>query len=316
MKMKNQVLKTILSLLLIFPLSSGLFSCGKPDGGEPKAKVNSPPLITGASIVVDKPTRDKDLGVTVQCQDPDQDPVTYQYQWIKNDSEMVEEKGHVLKGGRFKKGDLIQVRVTPSDPKGEGKPFLTDPIKILNSSPVLQEVLIEPKIASVKDNLKVNLKYFDRDGDFVYFTYRWEKNGKPLVEEGKEILEGNRFKKGDSLTVTVTPDDRETLGTPKTSAPVIISNSPPFIISSPPTSVDGAKYLYQVKADDPDHDPITYILRSGPKGMEIDKNTGLIRWEIRKEDKGNHTVEIETLDDDGAKGTQRYLLTVEFKSLK
>ena len=116
--------------------------------------------------------------------------------------------------------------------------------------------------------------------------------------------------------MTVTPDDRETLGTPKTSAPVIISNSPPFIISSPPTSVDGAKYLYQVKADDPDHDPITYILRSGPKGMEIDKNTGLIRWEIRKEDKGNHTVEIETLDDDGAKGTQRYLLTVEFKSLK
>lgn len=316
MNMKDQTFKIILSLPLIFLLSSGIFSCGKPDGVETKTKVNSPPLITGATIVVDKPTRDKDLGVAVHCQDPDQDPVSYRYQWIRNDTEMVEEKGNVLKGGRVKKGDLIQVRVIPSDQKGEGKPFLTDPIKILNSPPVIQEVLIEPKIASVKDNLKVNVKYFDRDEDFVYFSYRWEKNGNPLGEEGKEILEGNRFKKGDSLTVTVTPDDRETLGIPMTSIPVIISNSPPSITSSPSTSVDGTKYLYQVKADDPDHDTITYILKLSPKGMEIDKNTGLIHWEIRKEDKGNHAVEIEASDGDGGKGTQRYLLTVEFKSIK
>ena len=100
MKMIAQVLKIFFPLLLIFSLSSGIFYCGKPDGGEPKAKVNSPPLITGATLVVDKPTRDKDLGLAVQCQDPDQDPVTYRYQWIKNDAELVEEKGNVLKGGR------------------------------------------------------------------------------------------------------------------------------------------------------------------------------------------------------------------------
>ncbi len=316
MKMIAQALKIFFSLLLIFSLSSGIFFCGKPEGGDPKAKVNSPPLITGATLVVDKPTMDKNLGVAVQCQDPDQDPVTYRYQWIKNGTEIAEEKGNVLKGGRFKKGDLIQVRVTPSDPKGEGKSFLTEPIRILNSPAVIQEVLIEPKIASVRDNLKVNVKYFDRDGDFVYFTYRWEKNGSSLIEEGKEILEGNRFKKGDSITVTVTPDDRETLGTPKTSAPAMISNSPPIITSSPPTSVDGTKYLYQVKADDPDHDTITYILKLRPKGMEIDKNTGLIHWEIRKEDKGNQSVEVEASDNDGGKATQRFLLTVDFKPLK
>jgi hypothetical protein len=54
-------------------------------------------------------------------------------------------------------------------------------------------------------------------------------------------------------------------------------------------------------------------LKSGPKGMEMDKNTGLIRWEIRKENKGTHSVEIEVFDQEGAKSIQRYTLTVEFR---
>jgi hypothetical protein len=54
-------------------------------------------------------------------------------------------------------------------------------------------------------------------------------------------------------------------------------------------------------------------LKSGPKGMEMDKKTGLIRWEIRKEDRGNHSVEIEVSDDAGAKSIQRYTLTIDFR---
>ena len=56
----------------------------------------------------------------------------------------------------------------------------------------------------VTDDLKVSVKSSDPDGDFVYYTYQWEKNGVILSEERKEILEKGRFKKGDSITVTVT----------------------------------------------------------------------------------------------------------------
>ena len=111
----------------------------------------------------------------------------------------------------------------------------------------------------------------------------------------------------------VTPDDRETLGVSKKSEPLIISNSPPLILSSPPTSIEKTTYIYQVRANDPDNDPIAFSLKSSPKGMEMDKKTGLIRWEIRKEDKGTHSVEIEVSDDSGAKSIQRYTLTVDFK---
>jgi len=303
----------IFPLLLDLLLLLGIFSCGRSDKVEPGSKTNSPPVIAAVSILPEKPTRENDLGVTVQGKDPDEDPITYLYQWIKNDTEIIGENRNVLKSGTFKKGDIILAKVVPSDGKVEGKPFLSDPVKVINSPPIIQEVRIEPKIASASEDLKAVVKGFDLDGDFIYYAYRWEKNGMVIPEEGKEVLERNQFKKGDTIAVTVIPDDREVMGAPKKSDVVTISNSPSIIISSPPVSIEGTTYLYQVKANDPDNDPVTFVLKSGPKGMEIDKNTGLIRWEIRNEDKGAHQIEIEASDNEGAKSSQRYLLIVDLR---
>lgn len=308
----NRASIKIIFMLLIFFLFIGILACRKSERGELKSKTSSPPVITSITITPDQPTKENDLGSIVQSHDPDQDTITYRFQWIKNDEEMVENT-NLLRRGNFKKGDLIQMKVTPFDGKIEGKPLLSPPVKILNSPPLIQEVRIEPRIATARDDLKVHVKSSDVDGDFIYYIYKWEKNGVLLSEEGKEILEGNRFKKGDRISVTVTPDDREIVGTPKKSEAAIISNTPPIIISSPPTIMEGTKYLYQVKADDPDNDPINFSLKAGPKGMEIDRNTGLIKWEIQKENKGTYSIEIEASDNEGAKSIQQYQLTVEFK---
>lgn len=305
-------IKILILLSFLFSLT-GILSCGKTDKIEPKSKTNSPPVITTINISPEKPNKESELNLSIQSKDPDGDSVTYQFQWIRNDEEIIGENKNNLKSGIFKKGDFIRVRVTPFDGKVNGTPFLSAPVKILNSPPVVQEVVIEPKVAYVTDRLKANLKSLDLDRDFIYYTYQWEKNGVVLNEERGEILDPGLFSKGDSMAVIVTPDDRETLGTPKKSETLIISNSPPIILSSPPTSVEKTTYIYQVKANDPDNDPITFTLKSGPKGMEMDKKTGLIRWEIRKEDKGNHSVEIEVSDDAGAKSIQRYTLTVDFR---
>jgi len=301
-------------ILLSFLFSPiGILCCGEEKGAKLKSKTNSPPSITSANILPEKPNKESELNLSIQSKDPDGDSVTYQFQWIRNDEEIIGENKNALRSGVFKKGDLIRARVTPSDGKVSGTPFLSAPVKILNSPPVVQEVVIEPNVAYVTDRLKANLKSLDLDRDFIYYTYQWEKNGVVLNEERGEILERGLFKKGDSIAVIVTPDDRETLGPPKKSEPLIISNSPPIILSSPPTSVEKATYIYQVKANDPDNEPLTFTLKSGPKGMEMDKKTGLIRWEIRNEDKGNHSVEIEVSDDAGAKSIQRYNLMIDFK---
>jgi hypothetical protein len=306
------VQKVVALLLLVFVLA-GNFSCGKEDRTEPQSRTNSPPVISSLNISPEKPTEDSELNSVIWGHDPDGDPVTYQYQWLRNDEEIIGENRNSLKSGNFKKGELIQVRVTPSDGKINGPPFLSAPVKIVNSPPVIPEVWIEPKVAYVTDRLKVNVKNSDPDGDVIYYTYQWERNGVVLNEENGEVLEQGRFKKGDSIAVTVTPDDRENLGKPKKSDPIIILNSPPIFVSSPPTSAEGTKYAYHVKTNDPDQDPVSFILKANPKSMEINKNTGLIQWEIRKEDKGNHSVEIEASDDAGARSVQRFTLTIDFK---
>ena len=270
-------------------------------------------MISSINILPEKPTKESEFNLFIQSHDPNGESVTFQYQWIRNEEEIIGEKKNTLKIGNFKKGDVIQVRVTPSDGKVDGTPSLSAPVKILNSLPIIQEVLIEPKVAYVTDNLKASVKSSDLDGDFVYYAYQWENNGVSMPEEMKEVLEQGRFKKGDWITVTVVPDDREGLGKPKKSNPINILNSPPIIVSSPPSSTEGTKYLYQVKVNDPDNDPVHFTLKGGPKGMEIDKNTGLIQWEIRKEDKGSHSIEIEVSDDAGAKSIQRYKLKMDFK---
>jgi hypothetical protein len=301
-------------VLLFFPLFVTLISsCGKGEQGRLSSKGNSPPVITSAKILPEKPTKETDLSIMAQSNDPDGDTVHYRYQWIKNEGEISGEEKNTLGSGSFRKGDAIQVRVTPSDGKTDGSPFLSPSVKILNSLPVIEAVSIEPKVPYANDSLKALVKAGDRDGDFIYYAYEWEKNGVAMPEERREILERGRFKKGDVIRVKVIPDDREASGTPQKSEPVTLSNSPPVIVSTPPNSVKGNAYTYHVNANDPDDDPVTFKLKSGPKGMEINKETGLLRWSIQKEAKGSHPVEIEVSDKDGAKSLQRYVLGVDFK---
>jgi hypothetical protein len=290
-------------------------SCGKQEGVESRSKIppNITPTITSVDVVPKNPCRENDLGLVIRSQDPDRDPVAYNYLWTKNNEEISGGNQNILKSGNFVKGDLIQVRVIPSDGKGEGKPFLSAPVRILNSPPIIQEVRIEPKMAYANDSLKLHIKSNDADGDSIYYTYQWEKNGVVLTDEKAEVLEAGQFIKGDSIAVTVTPDDRESQGSPKRLEPITILNSPPIMVSSPPTSIEGNDYRYQVKAYDPDDDPIFFSLKSAPKGMEIHKETGLVRWNVQWKDRGTHPIEIEASDKEGAKSFQRFVLNVEIR---
>ncbi len=299
-------------IIIFFTILSG-FSCQREKKEPTESKINKPPIITSGDILPEKPNVESELSVLIHSEDPDGDSITYKYQWMKNEKEIIGENKSTLTKGNFKKGDLISVKITPSDGKEDGKPFISKTVMIINSPPVIEKVWIEPKVAYVSDNLKVNIKSYDKDGDFIYYTFRWEKNGVEMPEEKREVLEKGRFKKGDSITVTVIPDDRETSGDSKRSEPLIISNSPPLIVSLPPTSIDGMIYTYQVRAEDPDNDTITFKLKTAPKGMVIDKETGLIKWQISKDIKGAHLVEIEAIDSEGAKSLQRYTLNIVFK---
>lgn len=88
-------------------------------------------------------------------------------------------------------------------------------------------------------------------------------------------------------------------------------NHPPSISSFPETlAYEGQPYHYQVKAVDPDNNSLLYELIQGPRGMQLDSQTGLLTWTPSGNQAGEYTIEFRVLDRVGGRITQRYILPV------
>ena len=88
-------------------------------------------------------------------------------------------------------------------------------------------------------------------------------------------------------------------------------NSPPVVLSTPPTiAAVGASYLYQVGAEDADQDRLTFALLSGPAGMSINADTGVVEWSPVAGQEGAADVTIRVSDPLGAFADQSYTIQV------
>ncbi|MDP3640125.1 MAG: Ig domain-containing protein [Nanoarchaeota archaeon] len=84
-------------------------------------------------------------------------------------------------------------------------------------------------------------------------------------------------------------------------------NHPPIITSTPLTTArEDELYTYQVIAEDPDNDPLTYHLVTAPRGMAMTAS-GLIRWTPPRE--GAELVRIQ-VSDGQLSAFQTYTITV------
>ncbi len=111
--------------------------------------------------------------------------------------------------------------------------------------------------------------------------------------------------------VSVAAFDSSGLGAVQTySLQVQSANNAPSITSTPVESaVPETTYRYDVRANDPDGEPITYSLTQAPDGMEID-DLGRISWTPNANALGNYDIEVAVTDSRGATTTQSYQLTV------
>src|SRR5262249_99887 len=69
-------------------------------------------------------------------------------------------------------------------------------------------------------------------------------------------------------------------------------------------------YSYNVRAVDPDSDPLTYRLTQAPATMQIDPQSGLIRWWPTLADFGNHAVAVNVTDGRGGECSQSFTVSV------
>ena len=223
-------------------------------------------------------------------------------EWMVNGNPVIGETSAQFKAIGTKKGDTVQARAVV-----KGREVLSNSIKIKNAAPELTKIKIMPETFKLGDTLYVDVVGNDMDGDEVTILYEWTKNGEPT---GKEKQIGVPIKRGDKISIKLTAFDGESYG-----QPVVlrreIGNMPPVIMEDKAFIFNGKRFLYQVKASDPDNDPLTYSLKTAPPGMAIEKTTGLIKWEVPQDFKGKVSVTVIANDGHGGESIYTFAFSIE-----
>jgi hypothetical protein len=279
-------------------LLAASFGCERKDAGTPTGSRRDAGPALSVTILPEAPTRSTDLKAVCSRTDG------ILYRWEQNGQVVPGEEGAILTAGkRFSKGDAITVTVRDQGMTASAT------ITIGNSLPTVTSVTLRPEVISRGIDINATPEAHDADGDPVQFVYAWFVNGTELPETGA-VLGGDRFKRGDTVSLSVTPSDGEGTGAPLMTKPLVIQNAPPRFISTPPSEFQSDVYRYQAAAEDPDSDPLTYILLAAPPGMSVDVQSGVIALQIKKELAGTHQIEIAVQDAFGAKASQSYSLVL------
>lgn len=294
-------------LLLVLMLT--FVSCSSEKSGDAGKQLQSPagktsaPVIEGPGSTAGNtgyleigpkgPVRNTTLSVIIRGFDLADSKV----QWLINGSPAPDHTGMQFNCADAKKGDVIQCRAV-----SRGVEIKSNEVKIGNTPPEIGKVRLAPEGYKPGEPLSVDVTGSDADGDGVTFLYEWTKNGEPAGKTNK--LEGE-IKRGDKISLKITPFDGEDYGRPRV-LNTGIDNMPPVIIADDKFTFDGKVFTYQVKAKDPDGDPLTYSIESPPPGMTINSQNGLITWNVPHDFKGRTS--FTAVVKDGKGGQANYTL--------
>lgn len=231
------------------------------------------------------------------------DPPDSEVSWLLNGSPASTIAPDRFEVGELgaKKGDTVQAKARIG-----GGEIWSNEVVIRNSLPEITRAKLEPEVFKQGDSIRLEAEAEDADDDEVTISYEWTINGYPAGSgKGPDAA----FKKGDSISVRATPFDGEQRGR----AVVLkrkVGNQPPMITEHYDYSLEGEVYTYQVKAEDPDGDALTYSLKSAPDGMSIGAETGLVSWVLPLDFNGKAHFTVSVSDGQGAEAEQALTLTV------
>ena len=150
----------------------------------------------------------------------------------------------------------------------------------IETAPVITSAKLDLDSSGDNDVIRVAPKAKGRDDAKITFLYEWTKNGQ-LAGDGDSI---GRIKRGDKLSVKITPYDGKMYGLPETFS-TTVDNTTPRISEIKEIATGENSLTYQVVVNDADGDALSYSMVDAPKGMTVDQN-GIIRWSFGKDDHG------------------------------
>lgn len=273
---------------------------------------NQAPVIRSARIVPIPPTLDGPISVDIDAEDADGDFLRYEYRWSVNDTVLHDAAMPTLSGKVLKKGDKVTAEIVAFDGKDRSLVVTTEPVVVHSGRPGITRVSVEfeSRPASGAARLRAKVDAAEQDHETPGYTYRWWRND-TVVKTGREdYLDTAGLARKDSVLVEVIPDDPDLNGTIYKSAPAVIGNAPPKILSNPSDPDHQGHYQYRVQAQDPDGDSLLYALETGPPGMMIDSVSGQITWMVSSELAGTHRVKVSVDDGQGGLAWQEFEISI------
>lgn len=175
----------------------------------------------------------------------------------------------------------------------------------------VKSVKVRTLSADPRDGFEAEVESDGEGNGSTGFIYDWKLNGNDIIGASEEKLEWrDDFKKGDTITVSVTPYSDLGPGALSAEGSFKIPNSPPVITSEPDASFEEGRFSYIVEASDPDGDPVDFSLKNAPRGMTIEPAAGLILWEYGDKDAGEYRVTVIVTDSEGAESRQELTLSI------
>ncbi len=208
----------------------------------------------------------------------------------------------------LRRGDVIHVEIIGSNERGARASYRTPAATVVNTPPIIKNVVIEHDLPHRRLVAKVQAS--DADQDDIHFVFRWLRNEKVVSEGAKDVFDAAGLAENDVVTVEVVPHDADGPGEPARAAPLVGSNNAPNIVSHPNVMANAELYEYAVEAKDPEGDAVVFALETGPTGMSIDKASGRVVWKVPSSLKGTYHVKIVVADAKGARSWQEFDLSI------
>jgi hypothetical protein len=229
-------------------------------------------------------------------------PAEGQIEWLINGVSVPGTTSAQFTATGAKKGDVVQACA-----KTSGVKIVSNSVEIKNKPPGIISGRFMPELFKQGEALYIDVAAQDADGDTISFTYEWTCNGQSA---GRDRQISVPLKRGDKISVTATPFDGEHYGKPAIFEKEIL-NMPPVISEHREISFNGKVYTYQVKALDPDGDPLLYSIKAAADAVSIDPGTGLIQWNVPNGFAGTVPVTVTVTDGHDGSANADFKLTVK-----
>ena len=184
---------------------------------------------------------------------------------------------------------LLVTATDSHDMSGTGKMEL-----VVNAIPSAPEISIEPDPAFTTDDLMATIETesTDEDGDAISYLYEWSVDGSTTAASTSGTLSSDATQRDEIWTLSVTPTDGITTGTPAT-AQITISNAQPVvtdvtILPDPAHADDELNCDWTFDDDDADDDRSTVVWSVDERRWVPERHSLTLLWADRKSPVRSH----------------------------